>query len=134
MGPMGPIMGGGPGGNGAGSWSWLVLLTFLVLAVGLVVLATWPGRASAERRPHSPEEVLRHRYARGELTQRQYREALVDVLKDRYVRGELELAEYETRLSLLLGDERLLAAGKAAPGPSWDTARADSIASSGGRR
>ena len=73
--------------------------------------------AAGERRPSSPEAVLRDRFARGELTRRAYREALLEGLKDRYVRGELDLEEYETRLGCLFGDERPPLASEQAPGP-----------------
>ena len=50
----------------------------------------------------SPEEILRERFARGEVTRDQYREAMVDMLKDRYVRGELTLEEYEARVNVVM--------------------------------
>jgi uncharacterized membrane protein len=128
------MMSGGSWGSGAGGWPWFVLLTFVVLAIGLLVLASLRGRAASERRPSSPEEVLRDRYARGELTRRAYREALVDVLKDRYVRGELDLEEYETRLGRLFGDERPLVTSEQAPGQSGETRHSGLIAGAGGRR
>lgn len=105
MGPMGP-MGPMSGGWGSNTAAWLVLgvAVLAVLAIGIVVLA---GRGVEDRvqsrRPTPPEELLRERYARGELGRQQYLDALVDVLKDRYVRGELTLDEYEARLGLLLG-------------------------------
>ena len=46
----------------------------------------------------TPEEILRARFARGELTRDQYRESVVELLKDRYVRDELTLEEYEARV------------------------------------
>lgn len=98
MGPMGPMMGGPWGG---GTTAWLVLVVLLVLALGLVALVVWDVRG--ERRwPRSPDEILRERYARGELGRQEYLDALADVLKDRYIRGELTSDEYETRLGLLL--------------------------------
>ncbi len=51
----------------------------------------------------TPEEILRERFARGEMTRDQYREATVDMLKDRYVRGELTLEEYEARVNVVMG-------------------------------
>lgn len=114
MGPMGPMMGGptGPriGDWSGGSWSmgWpdLALVLLFVLLLAALVLAVWrSGARATSDRPRSAEDLLRERYARGELTQQQYREALVDALKDRYVRGEVDLEEYEARLALLLGEE-----------------------------
>ncbi|MBI2940239.1 MAG: SHOCT domain-containing protein [Chloroflexi bacterium] len=110
MGPMGPMMGGG-WGNGAAGWI-VTAAALLLLALGTVALVLAMRRAGSARGALTPrplpagegaEEILRERYARGELTGQQYREALVDVLKDRYIRGELELDEYEHRLSVLLG-------------------------------
>ncbi len=51
----------------------------------------------------TPEEILRERFARGEVTRDQYRESVVDMLKDRYVRGELTLEEYEARVNVVMG-------------------------------
>ncbi|MBI3979682.1 MAG: SHOCT domain-containing protein [Chloroflexi bacterium] len=107
MGPMGPMMGGGPWAGGMMGWPALALVGLLMVALGLVVLAAVPrgvGGRERQGRLHSPEAILRERYATGELTHRQHREALVDLLKDRYVRGEIELDEYEARLGLLLGE------------------------------
>lgn len=94
------------------AWAAGWLLPLLVLFVGLLlgvaaVAVARPGLPSLggsgpAPRPMGPEALLRERYARGELTRAQYREALVDVLKDRYVRGELELEAYEAQLARLL--------------------------------
>ncbi len=59
----------------------------------------------------TPEEILRERFARGEVTRDQYREAVVDMLKDRYVRGELTLEEYEARVNVVMGVARERNAG-----------------------
>lgn len=73
---MGPGFGGGPGGL------WL-----LILVVGLVLLA-WglvkafrPGDRRPAERARPPEDILRERFARGELTEVEYRERL-KVLKN----------------------------------------------------
>jgi uncharacterized membrane protein len=50
---------------------------------------------------------LAARYARGELSAREFRRQLVDLLKERYVRGEISLAEYEAHLSRVLRDPPL---------------------------
>ena len=52
----------------------------------------------------TPEEVLRQRFARGELTRDQYQESIIELLKGRYVTGELTLEDYETRVGTLIGD------------------------------
>ena len=54
----------------------------------------------------APEDILRERFARGDLTRDQYRDSVVDMLKDRYVRGELTLEEYEARVEVVMGVAR----------------------------
>lgn len=119
MGPMGPMMGGwrgappAMGGWPSASWDagWLVpaLALLLVLILALVAVALITGRTASAREgaggPRPAAEVLRERYARGELTREQYRETLVDILKDRYVRGEVDLESYEAQLGLVLREE-----------------------------
>jgi putative membrane protein len=88
MGMMGPgMMGGyGPPGGQAGSWSWgwglamglgmLAMLAFWgALIVGVVLLVRWLLTASSGPGPRSPEtalEVLRRRYAAGEISREEY--------------------------------------------------------------
>ncbi len=91
-----------------------MLLPFLIIA--LVWLFVSPRSGWRERRRMysqpappvvgTPEEVLRQRYARGELTRDQYQDAIVELLKGRYVTGEMTLEEYEARVATLLGDSR----------------------------
>ena len=103
MGPMGPMMDGGSWSNGTAVWLVLGLAILIMLALAVVTGFAWGGRGPArQQRPQTPEELLRGRYARGEINRPKYREALVDVLKDRYVRGELEIDDYEARLRDLL--------------------------------
>ena len=105
---MGPMMGSGPWNAGAVAWPFMllpVLLMLVVLVIGLVVLLSSLDPARTERRRRSPEELLRNRYARGEVSHQHYQAALVDVLKDRYVRGEIGLEAYEAQLHRLLRDE-----------------------------
>lgn len=104
MGPMGSMMGqtGGPWGYGATDWSLGLVVLLLLLVLGLIALAAWRGNPGGRSQPRSSAEVLRERYARGDLTRQAYREALADVLKDRYVRGEIDLDDYEARVERLL--------------------------------
>lgn len=100
---MGPMVGGMPwAAGGVGAW-WLAVLLLLVLLLGLVALRVWARRGAEDgRRPGTAEQLLHERYARGELTRRQYREGLIDVLKGRYVRDEMDVVEYEDRLRAFL--------------------------------
>ena len=105
MGPMGPMMGRWPGGSGDAATllgALVVLLVLFVLALVALSALRGTGMPAAGLRRRQPGDVLRERYARGEIGWQAYQEALVNLLKDRYVRGELELAEYEQRLAQLL--------------------------------
>ena len=105
MGPMGPMMGRWPGGSGDAATllgALVVLLVLFVLALVALSALRGTGMPAAGLRRRQPGDVLRERYARGEIGWQAYQEALVNLLKDRYVRGELELAEYEQRLARLL--------------------------------
>ena len=55
----------------------------------------------------SPVDVLRRRYAAGEIGQTAFRGQLTDLLKERYVRGDLTLAEFESRVRQLYQDPAL---------------------------
>jgi uncharacterized membrane protein len=55
----------------------------------------------------TPVDVLRRRYASGEIGQTAFRRQLTDLLKERYVRGDLTLAEFESRVQHLYRDPAL---------------------------
>ena len=55
----------------------------------------------------SPVDVLRRRYAAGEIGQTAFRAQLTDLLQERYVRGDLTLAEFEARVRQLYQDPAL---------------------------
>jgi uncharacterized membrane protein len=106
-------------GRMAMSASWLMsqmLLPFLIVAVFLLLFRSqprqsWHGpRQAYDRAPQylvgTPEEVLRQRFARGEITHDQYQEAIIEILKGRYVTGELTIEEYEERVATLIADAR----------------------------
>lgn len=105
---MGPMMDGWTGWSGGAFVGWgALLLVGLFVTVFAVTRSVRHGGATTPRtRRASPEETLRERYARGELTRQQYREALEDILKDRYVRDEITLEEFEKRVDQLAGKER----------------------------
>ena len=91
-------------GGGMLFWFLIAIVLVLLLVLGLFALGVLGvGGALGRRRPASPEDVLRDRYARGEIGRQAYLDALGDVLKDRYVRGELTSEEYEDRVAVLLG-------------------------------
>lgn len=103
---MGSVVCGGYLGAG-----WLILAPLILVALGLAVAAgviaaaPWrDGRAAAAAGPRSGLS-LGELFARGDLSQRQYQEALVGILKERYVRGELDLEEYKARLEVLLQEQ-----------------------------
>ena len=89
-GMMGPGMMwgyGNPGAPAVGSWAWgltmgfgmLMMLAFwAALIVGAVLLARWaiglPRGAGGEPRPEAPREILRRRYAAGEIDQGTYQQ------------------------------------------------------------
>lgn len=104
MGPFGPPMDGEWNSSGG----VLLILGLVALVLLVSVLLVLAGRASTmpdgPDRARSPEDMLRARYVRGELSRQQYLEVLSDLLKDRYIRGEIDVAEYEARLRLLLGE------------------------------
>lgn len=68
---MGPGFGGVPGG-----WWLLVLVVGLVLLVWGLAKAYGPGTRHQPGGGPSPEELLRERFARGELTEVEYRQRL----------------------------------------------------------
>lgn len=87
------------GGVGLG---WLGLALAVVVALGVVAGLARAGHASTGARAASPEQALRVRFARGEITRKQYQDAVVKRLQDRYVRGDLDLAAYEAQVSQVL--------------------------------
>lgn len=85
-GMMGPGM-MGPGMMGGFGWGWFMpifLILFWVLIVWAVVTfvrgVAWPGGShSASSRTDSAMEVLRRRYARGEVSKEEYEEKKRDL-------------------------------------------------------
>ena len=47
-------------------------------------------------------EVLRQRYAAGQLSQGEFQEALINLLKERYIAGKIDQRQYEQQLEVLL--------------------------------
>jgi putative membrane protein len=67
-------------GYGMGLWSGLGFgwLWMVLLLVGIVAAVAWVARRSpaTDARPGSPEEALKQRLARGEISTSEYRELL----------------------------------------------------------
>ena len=69
-------------GFGMGLWGWLLMILFWLI---LIVAAVWvvkllfpasPGTRTNDPQPSSSEDILKMRYARGELTEEQYQQML----------------------------------------------------------
>ncbi len=61
-------------------WTWIGWLAILVAIVSLAVWAARSGVSSAQpERDDSPEEILKRRYARGELDREEYQRRLDDL-------------------------------------------------------
>ena len=58
---------------GLGGWLWMILWVILLIAVIWAVMAMIPGRG----RPTAddPAQILKTRFARGEISQEQYEQA-----------------------------------------------------------
>jgi len=104
----------------SGPWHfwWVFPITGLAFMLFVVVLVIRPvalavakairgndNRVETAEEHRSPAEILRNRYARGEISQEQYREALMDVLKDMCVRGEITMDEFDSRAQKLYSQE-----------------------------
>ena len=83
-------MGGGMMGGFGGGFSLIGLLFNLLIIVGIVVLVIWAvrqfssgGRDSSQQNNRSteatPREIVEKRYARGEITRKEYQEMLSDL-------------------------------------------------------
>jgi putative membrane protein len=75
----------GPWGLGMGIFSFLFMLAFLVLAIiGIVLLLRWlwsQGRSPSAQAPpaESPLDILKRRYARGEIDKEEFKAKLKDL-------------------------------------------------------
>ena len=79
------MMFGYGGGAGFGLGGWLGMLGMIILVIGVVVLIAWlVGRVAPTSQPQAPTappaghdalELLRLRFARGEITEAEYRSA-----------------------------------------------------------
>jgi putative membrane protein len=67
--------------GGGGGFGWIWMLGGLLVMVGFVVLIVWAvgavsrGGTSREAGQPTPLDILRERYARGEITQQDFEQA-----------------------------------------------------------
>jgi putative membrane protein len=93
--------GGGPGGMMGGSWgAWgiLVLLVPLLFWAGLLVLIGWAVVrivSALEHRGGTPPHI--HETAQGGSAE--------EILKERFARGEIDAKEFEERRRVLRGED-----------------------------
>ena len=68
-------------GFDGGALGWIWMIGGLLVMIGVVVLIVWAvsamSRGSASREPERPTalDILRERYARGEITQQEFEQA-----------------------------------------------------------
>ncbi|HVD02139.1 MAG TPA: SHOCT domain-containing protein [Candidatus Dormibacteraeota bacterium] len=68
-------------GFGGGSFGWIWMIGGLLMMIGVVVLIVWAisavngGGASRDPERPRPLDILRERYARGEMTQQEFEQA-----------------------------------------------------------
>ena len=60
-------------------WTWVGWIGILVLAVCVALWAVRIGLASSGSVPESPEELLKRRYASGEIDRAEYERRLADL-------------------------------------------------------
>lgn len=70
-------------GFGLGGWvMWLFWVVLIALAVILLVRLLAPARGGAAgRSPDSPVDILKRRYARGEIRREEYERKLADLTR-----------------------------------------------------
>lgn len=70
---MGPMMYGPYGG---GIWMFLNFLLWILIIIGVILLIVWlvrqPGRYPRGREEETAVEILKKRYARGEISKEDY--------------------------------------------------------------
>jgi putative membrane protein len=91
-GPGGGGYGGGYGGSwgphmmfGGGWWGWIMMILFWALIIaGVVALAKWLFSSSRQSAPGrsggSALDILKERYARGEITKDEFEQMKKDIL------------------------------------------------------
>ncbi|MBS3805878.1 MAG: SHOCT domain-containing protein [Bacteroidales bacterium] len=70
-------------GHGMGigmGWGWIIGLLLLVLVIWLVVRSTGQNASSANEPEETALDVLKKRYARGEISKEEYEEKKKDLM------------------------------------------------------
>ncbi len=55
----------------------------------------------------SPEDILRRRFAKGEVSRKEFMDRTIDLLKDLYARGQISYDEYVKRLNVVFEEIKL---------------------------
>lgn len=90
---MGPMMGGWGGSWGALGWLWMILMWLvpigIIVGLAYLFINLSSGRSAAGRNPvgvtevpESALDVLKKRYARGEITSEDFRRMKHELLED----------------------------------------------------
>jgi putative membrane protein len=69
-------------GNGVGIWMFFGVVFWILLIVGIVLLVVWAVQKAAGgegRREESALEILKKRYARGEISKEEFEEKKRDI-------------------------------------------------------
>jgi putative membrane protein len=82
--PMMWMMGGGGnpmmGYNGWGGFGWIFMIVFWVLIIlGVVALVRYLGRSGQQEEHRTPLDILKERYARGEINKKEFEEKKKDI-------------------------------------------------------
>jgi len=83
--PMMWMMGGGNpmmgyGWNGPGLFGWMPMLFFwTILVLGVIILFRYLGRSGQQHDNKTPLDILKERYARGEINKKEFEEKKKDV-------------------------------------------------------
>ena len=77
---MGPMMYGPNGG-----WMFFHFLFWILIIIGVVLLIVWlvrqPGRYGRERGEETALDILKKRYAKGEISKEEYEKMKDDLMK-----------------------------------------------------
>ena len=67
-------------GHGDNTWSWVLMIIVMALVIlGIVLLIRFTSSNQTEANKYSALEVLKHRYAKGEINKKQFDEIKKDL-------------------------------------------------------